>query len=311
MDSELVNHPDKYEVYRDAYKGMKNCYELLGDYENALTSYTKFQEYKKRILDYKQNALVLQKQISTEQIMHAKELELINSKLDLEIKYNRITLLVLITFLFIIILIIYILRIRNKRVKEKVELEIKKNRIHELEIEKMKLSQEQLEHELIQNKQSQVIKKLERVRLEEQIQSKNRELTSTAIHLMSKNDLLYQIQDKISQLNKDGVDATLKTSKEIIFLISDSLRLDEDWKVFKKHFTDVHPYFFDNLKNKYPKITTDELKLCAYLKIQLSSKEIARLINVTVAAVNKRRNRLRKKIQISADEDFQSFFLRN
>jgi len=57
-------------------------------------------------------------------------------------------------------------------------------------------------------------------------------------------------------------------------------------------------------------ITMDELKLCAYLKIQLSSKEIARLINITSVAVNKRRNRLRKKIGVSANEDLYEFFLK-
>lgn len=311
MSFELSKHPDKFEVYRDAYNGMKICYELMEDYKNALKSYIKYEEYNTKIFDYKQNTLLLQKQILSERDRHSKELELINSKLQLEIKYKRITLIVLIAILLIIVLIIYILRLRNKRVKEKVELEIKRNRIQELEIEQMKLSQEFLESELIQNKQSQKIKDLEQIRLEEKLQSKNRELTSTALHLMSKNELLNQIQEKIAQLNNESIDSPKKTYNEIKFSISDSLRLDEDWEVFNKHFTDVHPHFLEKLKLNYTDITTDELKLCAYLKIQLSSKEIARLINISVDAVNKRRNRLRKKLNISADEDFHGFFLKN
>ncbi len=307
---DLSHHPDKYEVYRDAYKGMKDCYEQIGDYKNAFHSYTKYQEYKTRILDNKKNTLILQSQILTERAMHDKEISLINSKLELEIKYKRIMYVVIASILFIIILIIYILKIRNNSIKEKVELEINKNRVQELEIDKMKFSQERLESELIQTKQSQEIKKLERIRLEEQIQSNNRELASTAIHLMSKNEILNQIQDKLNQVKSENNDDALKTYQEIKFLISDSLRLDEDWQVFKKHFTDVHPHFFEKLKTEYPEITTDELKLCAYLKIQLSSKEIARLIYITAAAVNKRRNRLRKKLNISESVDFYEFFLK-
>jgi tetratricopeptide (TPR) repeat protein len=311
MTFDLSNHPDKSEVYRDSYKGMMKCYKLLGDYENALKYYVKYQDYKTQILDSKKNTEILQNQILSDRENHSIELKLINDKLALENKNRKITYIIFGTIFLIIILFVYILWIRNKRVKQKVELEVNKNRIQELEIDQMKLSQKQLESELIQTRQSQEIKNLEQTRLEEQIQFKNRELTSTAIHLMSKNELLSQIKDKIEQIENVNEDARPKIYKEINFLISDSLRLDEDWQVFKKHFTDVHPHFFNQLKKEYSDLTTDELKLCAYLKIQLSSKEIARLINVTVAAVNKRRNRLRKKLDISADEDFHDFFQRN
>jgi len=308
---DLSNHPDKFEVLQDSYKGMKSCYEFLGDYENALKSYEKFQDYREIILNYKKNASVLQKQISIERETHKRELSLINSKLELERKYKLFLVITIGAILLIIVLIIYILKSRNKRIKQKIELSINKNRIQELEIDKMKLSQERLGSELIQSKQEQKIKELEQIALEDLVQSKNRELTSTAIHLLSKNELLNQIQEKLLPLDNLNEEVYLKRYKEIKFLISDSLRLDEDWQVFKKHFTDVHPLFFKNLKKNYPDLTVDELKLCSYLKIQLSSKEIARLINITVAAVNKRRNRLRKKLLISADEDFNDFFIRN
>ena len=307
---DLSNHPDEFEVYQDAYNGMKDCYELLGDYKNALNSYEMFQEFNTKTTDRRQNAIILQKQILYERSMHTKELSLISAKLELEKKYKNIIVIVLIAVILIIILILYILWLSNKRVKQKVELEINKNRVHKLEIEKMKLTQENLESELIQNKQNQEIKRLERIRLEEQIEANNRELTSTALHIVSKNEILSQIKEKITQIKEDVNDFPIKNYKEIQFLISDSLRFDDDWQVFNKHFTDVHPNFIEKLKTEFSDLTMDELKLCAYLKIQLSSKEIARLINITVAAVNKRRNRLRKKLQLSADEDLYAFFLK-
>ena len=308
---DLSNHPDQYEVYQDAYKGMMSCYDSIADYKNALYSYIEYQKYRTKILDSKQNTIVLQKQIISDRKSHDIEMNLIKSKLDLEIKYNILILMVLLAVIFIVVLIVLILRVRNKKAKQELELEVKRNIIQELELDKMKLSKEHLESELIQIKQNQQIKKLEQIRLEEQIQSKNRELTSTALHLMSKNEILHHIQEKISQMNDKGVDMPQDAYKEIKFVIADSLRMDEDWQVFKRHFTDVHPLFFEKLKLNYPDLTTDELKLCAYLKIQLSTKEIARLINVTIAAVNKRRNRLRKKLQLSPNEDFDGFFLKD
>ena len=307
---DLSHHPDQYEVFQDAYKGMMSCYDSIADYKNALNSYIEYQKYRTKILDSKQNTSVLQKQILSDRKSHDIEISLIKSKLELEIKYNILILMVLVAVILIVVLILIILRVRNKKAKQELELEVKRNIIQELELDKMKLSKEHLESELVHIKQNQQIKKLEQIRLEEQIQSKNRELTSTALHLMSKNEILHHIQEKISQMNDNGVDVPADTYKEIKFVIADSLRMDEDWQVFKRHFTDVHPLFFEKLKLSYPDLTTDELKLCAYLKIQLSTKEIARLINVTVAAVNKRRNRLRKKLQLSPNDDFDGFFLK-
>ena len=83
----------------------------------------------------------------------------------------------------------------------------------------------------------------------------------------------------------------------------------ESWDIFKKHFIEVHPVFFNVLVTRYPNLTNDDLKLCAYLKLQLSSKEIARLLNLELAAINKRRNRLRKKLNIESSVDLHEFIL--
>ena len=171
------------------------------------------------------------------------------------------------------------------------------------------LFNDKLKAENLQNKQEQQIKDLEQQQLQEQVDFKNRELTSTAIHLLSKNEILNDINDKVTEMEGNSAIEQSKSIKRIKFLIKENLHLDNDWEVFKKHFTDVHPKFFTILLNNYPELTPDELKLCAYLKIQLSSKEIARLINITVIAVNKRRNRLRKKLNISAKIDLHEFLL--
>ncbi len=311
LDFDLTNHPDKNEILRDAYKGMMECYELMGDFKNALNSYKNYIEYNTNVLYYKQNALILQNQILSDRQVHLHKMNLIKSKLSLEKKNNRLTSILLVALLLLVILVSYIFWIRIKKIKQKAELELRKNKIQELELEKIKLSKKNLEFELEQKEQDQKLKRIERIRLEEKIQSKNRELTSAAIHVMSKNEILDSIRQKISKINDKAEIIPLKSYREINSIISDSLRMDDDWQIFKRHFIEVHPLFFEKLKTKYPNITTDELKLCAYLKIQLSSKEIARLLNITAVAVNKRRNRLRKKLNILSDEDIYGFFLRN
>jgi DNA-binding CsgD family transcriptional regulator len=126
---------------------------------------------------------------------------------------------------------------------------------------------------------------------------------------MNKNEMLSQIKDNIMEVSEISSDEAKGKIKKIIHLIKDSLQLDNDWEILKKHFTEVHPNFFSILLKKYPELTQDELKLCVYLKIQLSSKEIARLINITVDAVNKRRNRMRKKLKITPNVDLYDFLI--
>ena len=309
LEFDLSNHPDQNEILRDAHKGMMECYEFMGDFENALINYKNYITYETNIIYYKQNALVLQNQILSDKQAHLFQMNLIESKLSLEKKNNRLISILLAVVSFFVVLVTYVFWIRIKKTKQNAELEFQKNEIQKLELEKIKLSKKNLEFELKQNEQDQKLKRIERLRLEEKIQSKNRELVSSAIHVMSKNEILNSIRQKFSKINDNTEIIPSKSFREINSIISDSLRMDEDWQIFKRHFADVHPIFFENLKTQYPIITTDELKLCAYLKIQLSSKEIARLLNITAIAVNKRRNRLRKKLDMSSNDDFYGFFL--
>ncbi|MEA3446274.1 MAG: LuxR C-terminal-related transcriptional regulator, partial [Bacteroidota bacterium] len=90
-------------------------------------------------------------------------------------------------------------------------------------------------------------------------------------------------------------------------VIKDNIDSDNDWQQFKLHFEEVHIGFFDNLKTNYPGLTQNELKLCAYLRINLSSKEIAQMLHNTSDTINKSRYRLRKKLNLSNEDDLIEF----
>jgi len=310
IKNDLSNNPDKIELYRDAYEGIWKCQEHLGNFKEALLAYKKYQLFNSKILDYSKQTEIFQNQIIIERVAHEKEVNTLNKQLVIEQKYKKVLLILFSGLLLLMVLVTYVLWLRNKSIKQKVELETNKNKIQDLELDKIKLSRDQLKLKLIQSEQEKKIKHLERLNLEKQIDSKNRELTSTAIHILNKNEILSDINDKISLMALNANDDLRKPFSQIKNLIKDSLHLDNDWEIFKKHFTEVHPDFFIKLIKKYPNLTFDELKLCAYLKIQLSSKEIARLINISVSAVNKRRNRIRKKLNISPKVDLYEFILK-
>ena len=83
----------------------------------------------------------------------------------------------------------------------------------------------------------------------------------------------------------------------------------EDWKRFEVNFKELHEDFFERLLKEFPKLTPKDLKLCAYLKMNLSSKEIAPLMGISLRGVEIHRYRLRKKLQIETSEYLSSFLI--
>ena len=92
-------------------------------------------------------------------------------------------------------------------------------------------------------------------------------------------------------------------------LINDAERADSDWEHFAVHFDHVHSNFLAKLKEKVPALSANDLKLCAYLKMNLASKEIAQLMSVSVRAVEVSRYRLRKKLDVSSDTNLFDYLI--
>jgi DNA-binding CsgD family transcriptional regulator len=85
--------------------------------------------------------------------------------------------------------------------------------------------------------------------------------------------------------------------------------MDKEWEQFAVHFDKVHSDFLQNIKTIYPALSAHELKLCAYLRMNLSSKEIAQLENISVRGVELSRYRLRKKLKIPSETNLFDFLL--
>jgi FixJ family two-component response regulator len=85
--------------------------------------------------------------------------------------------------------------------------------------------------------------------------------------------------------------------------------LEDDWESFARHFDQVHTDFIKRLKEKYPQLSPKDLKLCAYLRMNLVSKEIAPLLNISVRGVEISRYRLRKKMQLHAEVNLTDYMI--
>ena len=87
--------------------------------------------------------------------------------------------------------------------------------------------------------------------------------------------------------------------------IAGYLDTDDSWDQYKMHFEEVHPYFFKNLSYAFPELTSKDLRLCAYLKIGLDYKEIGTLLNISYAGIKKALNRLKKKMNLTEEDDLR------
>ncbi|MFY7838797.1 MAG: triple tyrosine motif-containing protein, partial [Lacibacter sp.] len=157
-------------------------------------------------------------------------------------------------------------------------------------------------HELERSKTETELVTLRNEKLEVEINFKNSELASSAMHLVKKGELLTKIKSELEHVMK-GLDNTQATQelKKMIKTLSEDDQMDQEWENFTKHFDKVHSDFVVSLKEKHPSITGNEIKLCAYLRMNLSTKEIAQLMNISVRGVEISRYRLRKKLGIASE----------
>ncbi len=142
-----------------------------------------------------------------------------------------------------------------------------------------------------------------------QLQEKSRELATAALLIIKKNELLNSIRQKAEKALQGDPDKAKKCLEGLADEADRSIDLDEQWELFKRHFEAVHTGFFLRLSQEYPNLTNNELKFCAYLRINLSSKEIAQILNISVESAITKRYRLRKKFNLQREDNLVDFLM--
>jgi len=200
------------------------------------------------------------------------------------------TLIAKLLFVLFLLSIVYLLIKWQKRKHKKAQDLLK--HIHSLELE---------------NNEKQIIN-LKNRELEADISYKNRELTAATMHLIERGKLLKKIKEEWYELVQDKKYLEDDTQfKRVLHLLNAAEKNDSDWESFSVHFDRVHSNFLTTLKSQFPELTRNDLKMCAYVKMNLSSKEIAQLMNLSIRAVEVGRYRLRKKLPISSEINLHDY----
>lgn len=152
--------------------------------------------------------------------------------------------------------------------------------------------------------------RLERKRLSEEVKLKSKELAATTMGSIRKNEVLISIREELSaQKAALGKDYPDKYYRKICSLIDSQLGSEADWALFEKNFDNIHENFFSTLRERYPALTDTDLRFCAYLHLNLTSKDIASLMNISLKGVEAARSRIRKKIQLPQNQSLTSFMI--
>ena len=148
------------------------------------------------------------------------------------------------------------------------------------------------------------LKQAENDKMDAEIQNKNRELTSQALHLAQKNELLTSLKNDLGNLPSEEM---LENVKYLEQKIKFDEQIDQNWEQFTTFFTRTRSEFFKNITKMHPAVGKSDLRMSALLSMNLDSKEIASILNISSDGVKKARYRLRKKLELQSKDDLASY----
>lgn len=194
--------------------------------------------------------------------------------------------------------------------RRRVKLKMRQSRYYEtLEQRRLYLERETK----IRQEQYELEKEIERLKNEQlkvKILTKDKELVNNSLQVVKKNKMLNGIINKLKDINPEQMDeATRLQFNKLNKTISKELNTDKSWNNLEKHIRNVHFDFLKRLKEKYPAITPREMDLATYLLMNMSTKEIAEIMNISDGGVELARYRLRKKLDLPRKENLTGFLM--
>jgi DNA-binding CsgD family transcriptional regulator len=197
--------------------------------------------------------------------------------------------LMLFVYTILFLLLIYLIHHLNKQYYKK-----QRQKLIEKKQRELALAELESEQKLMQIKNAQ---------LNQEIESKNRELTISTMSIVKKNEILNKIKKELL------VDNAGEVTKKAIKTIDKNISNKKDWEFLEKAFNNADKDFLKKVKTLHPELTPNDLRFCAYLRLNLSSKEIAPLVNISVRSVEIKRYRLRKKMNLPHEKSLVAYIL--
>ncbi len=170
------------------------------------------------------------------------------------------------------------------------------------------LRQKDQEHSIEMEQTERELMKLRNDQLQTEMVHQTKELASSTMHLVQKGEMLNKIREELIKAENNSTSPSVqKVLQQVIKMINADSQLDQDWEQFELYFDRVHVDFLERLKQKHSNLTPKDIRMCAYLRMNLSTKEIAPLMNISVRGVEISRYRLRKKLELPSETNLGEF----
>jgi DNA-binding CsgD family transcriptional regulator len=174
--------------------------------------------------------------------------------------------------------------------------------------ERFRSKEEKLRNAALENEKEMI--RLRNEKLRNEMVFKEKELANSTMHIIQKNDFLLNIKEELQKINRSReISSVERKVNEIVRKIDKDIDNESQWEVFELHLEHVHADFINRLQQKNPDLSSREQKLCAYLRMDMSSKEISSLMNISVRAVENNRYKLRKKMGLDAKDNLSDFIM--
>lgn len=282
---EIANELDIVYEQKDSYLNLSKIYEEMGDFEKAYYNYVEHKTYYDSLQNEQSNNRLAELRTKYEVDKIEQEKALLEK--ENQLKSTRIAAVSVIFGVLLILLIVGILGFVSRKRKE-IEL-LEKDKI-------IANSKKQLAEEELAN-----------VRLREE--NLQKELTNYALHIVEKNDFLEEVKSQMADIKTDiKNDIAIKHINRIGNKIYQNLMLNKDREEFEIQVEQACSGFFKSLESKHPELTNQERRLAALLRLNLSSKEISGILNISPKSVDQSRYRLRKKINVEKEINLANYF---
>jgi tetratricopeptide (TPR) repeat protein len=274
----------------EAYRLLAEVSSERGDFRKAYEFQQLYRIYYDSVFDKEKSRQLQELQIAFE--TEKKEAEI--RDLKNQQRLSRTYMLGAFMLLALVALIAFLILNRQRlKIKKDKELAEKENQL--LEERKALMDAE------AQNQ------KLNEEKLKRDLEFKNKELTTYTLNLIQKNEVLEKIKEAVEEIRHADETQMRTRLNGLVNTVNYSLHLDKDWENFRLHFEQVHQSFFDRLRELFPDLSANDMKLCALIRLNLDTKETAAVLDISPESAKVARHRLRKKLNLASEQNLAAF----
>ncbi len=285
------------------YDNLHQYFASKGQFNQAYEYLLRHKELNDSLFNLESAARIAELQVMYDtEIKEQENLLLKEQSQSLRLRYIAVSISAL-AIAIIAVSFFILFNLKRKSLKQNQKLFESQTELSRLEQEKSRQEQLHLKELLFAEEEINHLQK-------RQIQDQNRELASSALLIINKNEILNSVRTYAKKaLNSDECEGRV-CLEQLIREIDSNIDLEAQWELFKRHFEAVHTGFFERLNQQFSNLSNNELKLCAYLRMNFSSKEIAQMLNIEVESANTKRYRLRKKLNLKNDANLVDFLMK-